>query len=398
MLTLQEVSTHKHQNIRTGYQGATKYMGLDVAPWNHPSAIANYLLQLVKHTIVQGVQVVAPQGYGKTTLATVICHHIHTKRPEFVIKWAGPYEFTHQDDFFGNLEKHVPHVILFDDITGALNQMTDKQIQQNLSSLVQVRKYLDPETKKTPAIIFTISHYSLNVEKSVRAQLQTKIFADFGAEEKSNIDRLARKGTPTYNTLNSFGKIVEEMYTNDKFSLRLGNGVYIEYKTGDPFRCACAITDYNANMLLFAEKDVCETCSQKKVAKYIEPEMLFEKVKNAYGSNGIQALRHTLVKRGHLNAVSNQTATAIAYLEEKLFPNFTTDLAALVQLIYKDGHRRPPTRGYRKHKLEDDLDHEMITNSVEKPIETLEMMQAKKLEESIIAEPKQLTDSNTVQS
>lgn len=379
MPTAQQITDYKYKPPETGYRGPTTYMDLEVAPWNHPASLANYLLQLVKHTIVQGVQVIAPQGYGKTTLATVIAHHIHLARPDFMIKWAGPYEFTHQEDYFNSLEKHVPHVILFDDITGALNQMTDKQIQSNLSSLVQVRKYLDPETKKTPAIVFTLSHYSLNTEKSVRAQLQTKIFADFGTEERSNIDRLAPKNSPTYNMLINYGEIVQKMYTKDEFSLSLGNGKLIPYKTGDPFRCACAITDYSAQMILFAEKDMCDRCTQRKYQKFVEPEVIFNAIKDAYTEHGIQALRHALVKRGHLMAVSNKTAAAIAYLEDKVLSSFTTDYDRLVQLIYKDGHKKIPKRPYRQHKLEDEVDKVLQRNIIEKPIETLEEQKNKKL-------------------
>lgn len=367
-MLIQQIEGLKATAKKEGYKGPTTYMGLEVAPWHHPTSIANYLLQMVKHTIVQGVQVVAPQGYGKTTLATVIAHHIHEKRPDFTIKWAGPYEFTHQEDFFSRLEKHTPHVILFDDITGALNQMTDKQIQNNLSSLVQVRKYLDPETKKTPAILFTISHYSLNVEKSVRAQLQTKLFADFGSEERSNIDRLASKHSPAYNTLLSYGQIVEKMYTKDKFSLKLGNGKAIEYETGNPFRCACAITDYNAGMLLFAEKDICDICAQKKTVKYLEPELIFDQIKHSYNDNGIQALRHSLVKRGHLSAISDHTARALAYVEETIFSNFTTDFEALVDLIYKDGHKRKPKRLYRHRKEEEALTKKLVSLAKDVPV------------------------------
>lgn len=367
-MLIQDLDQHKTYTGKPGYQGPTKYMGYEVAPWHHPTSIANFLLQMVKHTIVQGVQIIGPQGYAKTTMATVLAHHIHVQRPDFIIKWAGPYEFTHQDDYFSKLEKHVPHMIIFDDITGALNRMSEKQIQENLSSLVQVRKYLDPETKKTPAILVTISHYSLNTEKSIRAQLQTKIFADFGSEERSNIDRLAAKHTPEYNTLLSYGKIVEDMYTKDKFSLRLGNGKTLEYDTGKPFRCACAITNYSAGMVLFAEKDVCDLCSQTKVAKYVEPEVLFEKIHHAYHEFGIQALRHALVKRGHLRAISDKTAAALAYVEEQVFSNFTTDNEALVDLIYKDGHKRAPKRMYRRRKDEEKLTKDIASVSKDVPI------------------------------
>jgi len=180
------------------------------------------------------------------------------------------------------------------------------------------------------------------------------------------------KGTPTYNTLLAYGELAERMYTKDKFSLMIGNHRIIEYETGKPFRCACTISNYGATMTLFAKDDVCEICTQKYYARTVEPKIIFDMMEHSYGQAGIQALRFALVKRGHLNAVTSKTASAIAYVEEKLFPVFTTDLAELVLLIYKDGHRRAPKHTYRRRAIEDATDKELIKNVVMKPIENLE--------------------------
>lgn len=375
-MQMSELDVYQGAPERSGYAGPTWYKvpgyeeAFEVAPWNHPSSLANYLLKLVKHTIVQGVQVMGPQGYGKSSVSSVVAHHIHVADPRFVVRWAGPYEFTHQEEYFETLEKLVPHVIIFDDVTGALNSMTEKQIQKNFNSLTQIRKFLDPN-KKTPAIFFVCSHYSLNVDKGIRAQMPTRIFVDFGAEERTNILRIADRNHPSYKTMLNYSQLVEQILVNDEFQLKLGNGKKITYKTDNPFRCACVVSNYNANLMLFAEKDVCERCVQKQYQQFIDPEKLYQIVKSAYGEIGVQALRHSMVKRGHLGAVSSKTAAAIAFLEESIFPLYTTNFDQMTKFIYKSEHRKTPKHVYRKRKLEEELSDQFAKIALKKPIEDL---------------------------
>lgn len=358
MKSIQEVLQYKPKEIG-GYMGPTTYQGLECAPWNHPTHLANTILDWVKHTVMYGVQIIGPPGHAKSTLAEVIAHHIHLKNPDFKVVWAGAYEFTHQKQFFESLPKYMPHVVIFDDISGALGRLKESEINANFEALTTIRWILDPERGKTPVVLCPVYHYSKKLEKAFRAQFGMTIFAGFGNEERTNIDTLAMKGTTAYKALRQYSDVYQDMYNNHAFSLYLGNGKKIDYKTDDPFRCVCALSQTDAHLTLIDEKDVCDLCTKKTMEKWVEAEELFDKIKTAYGTNGIQGLRFALLRRQHYRCITPKTAVALDYIENKLLNLYKTDMEKLVDLIYKDGKKRAPKRLYHKRKEEDALTQEI---------------------------------------
>src|SRR3972149_3853011 len=117
-LKLEQVTLYKPQHEKHRSSSIVNYYGVDIEPWNHPASIANRILNYIQHTYNFGCQFIAPMGHGKTTAM----------------------------------------IIIVDDITGALKQMTDKEIEANFETLTKIRWIIDPATGKTPTIIFVAYH------------------------------------------------------------------------------------------------------------------------------------------------------------------------------------------------------------------------------------------------
>lgn len=369
-ISIQELSDAKKKTSGK-YEGTTTYnvqgTPYEVPPWSHPASIANDIINVLQHTKFYLMQIVAPPGHGKTTFAKVITHHIHTKHPDFKIKWAGSLEFTQQRQFFESLPKY-PHIVIFDDISAALGQMSEKEVEKNFEALTTVRWILDPVEGKIPIIIMTTSHYSKKVEKSIRAQSMMTVFAAFGNEERTNIDTLAEKGSLPYKTLKNYGYLYTKMLREHKFHLPLPSGIYLEYQTDKPFRVACSISKLDAKLTLYSDKDECDICSKKKLKKQIPPKELYDRVIKAYGRYGEQVLRHALFKRGYRLAIHPEAAIASAFIED-LLSKYTTDYESLWKLFYTEKHQKVPDRLYRKRKQESEIMGELDKVSVELPAE-----------------------------
>lgn len=290
-------------------------------------------------------------GFGKTSAATVIAHHIHIKRPEFLVVWGDSEDFKDLKGFLARQPKQ-PLIIIFDDITGALKTMGEKEMQANFNILTKIRWEIDPDNGKIPVFTFVTYHYSKNVEKEFRAVLGTSAFCGFGNEEQTNLDSIAPKGTLARFQMERFSKIASKMFSTHEFYLRTGNGARQRYETDNPLRPFCSVTGNDGYITVFSEKDVCNHCSKKKTLLYVAPEKVYERIKEAYGKHGISALKMALWRRGHYLALGNKTAVASDFIEKRLFPTLSTDFKGLTEQIFKADKKRAPKRIYH-HKQED---------------------------------------------
>lgn len=364
MTTIEELESFKPSDHKKKiYSNTTKYFDCDVSPINHPAALANYILNVVEHTKMAGCNFIGAMGWGKSTSATVISHHIHLKRPEFNVVWGEAEDFMNINEFLNSLPKCQPVIINFDDITGAWKQMSDKDMEANFNTLTKIRWIIDPKGE-TPVIVFTTSHYSRSLEKQLRAVLGITAVCSFGNEERTNSDLLAPKGTLARFCLERFARIAVKMFSDHEFYLKTPYQTKIRYETDKPLRPFCALVGTEGYIITYSKEDCCNVCSKPKTkSRFVEPEKIYEIIKKAYGKVGVQALKLALWKRGHYAALGKDLAPANNFIEKKVFPNLSTDFAELVNVIYRQAKKKPPTRLYHKRKLEDETLVELKANS-----------------------------------
>lgn len=366
---LEDPNYVKEQRKAKKHSDSVDYFGVNIGPYNHPTTIANILLNVVHHKKVFGLQAIGEMGTGKSQfIATIIHHIVCTNRSEFVVMWVGAYEFQHMDDFLNSLPKYQPVVIVFDDISGALKEMSEKDLNHNFQVLTRIRWILDPEKGETECLIFTTGHYSRTTSKSFRAILGLVCLLSFGNEEATNLDLLTAKNTFGRVELLRFKKISETMFTQHNFEIRRGVN-RILCKTDEPLRASCVLSGTNGYTIVFAKADCCNICSKKPTAKYVEPKKILEIIKNAYGAHGVQALKLAMYKKGKYHALGKKIAPALSFIEQKVFPTLTTNYDKLVDEIYIDAKKKPITRLYHKRQLEESTLKELQDNSIFQDLE-----------------------------
>jgi hypothetical protein len=412
MTKLEQVEVYKYQPMKAGYAGPTWYMGKEVPPWSHPATIANNMLDVLYHKRFRGLMIIGTMGDGKTKLAQTLAHQIHMKASEgfevivedietgkelkqtvkwnFRVVWAGEHEFTHQDEFYKSLPK-VPHIIIYDDISGALKQIGEKQLEANFSTLTQIRWKLD-SSGEIPSVVIVNYHYSKNLEKEFRSVLgMTTIFTEISSEERTNIDTLAPRGSQAHYMLKNFDKVSKPMFTEHKFNLYLPNGKKLDYITDHPFRCACAITKDDGKIILFAKHDTCDICIKKKSHRIVSAKVVWDElVALGYGTYGTTALKVALERRGY-QAAHPYFKYATNFLETKIFPRYDFDCEEMAQYARKQEHKK----GLEKKNPKRRQEKEALKN-----IEQVSEVKYQEIAENStdLEQPKQITDSNTVQS
>lgn len=326
-----------------------KYFGVEVEPWNHPDDIAKYILNMISHTHMFGCQIIAPMGYGKTTAATVIAHHIHMKDPSFVVVWAEATDFQHLKRFLLSLKKQ-PTIIIFDDISSVLKQMADRDIEKNFEDLTKIRWIIDPANGSIPMITFVNYHYSKNLEKEFRAVLGMTVFLGFGSEEYTNIDTIMPKRSLGRNVVEQFSRMADKMFTTHKFSLMHSTGRVVEYETDKPGRIMCAVMGKEARLIVFAKEDQCALCSQTKFRKHADSMDVYQQVYSIYKSYGRKAWMIAAQKRGYYT-FNPQINTALNFIENDILTKFSINWPELAEIIKKDNATKRE-RMYHKRKEE----------------------------------------------
>lgn len=420
ILTREEILSHNHLDQKPGYKGPTNYKvgdkNYEVAPWNHPASLARTILAWVIHTVFYGVYIVAPMGHGKTTIAQTITHFVHLiaskgimvngilVKYNFRIVWAGAHEFTHQEQFFNSLPKRVPHIIIFDDTSGALKQLKESDMEKQFSTLTIVRDIIDPGVKQTPVICIVVGHYSKNLEKEFRAQLGMSIYASFGNEELTNLDSIAKKGTDAYLTLNTFADLYGGMFDSHKFTLYLPNGSPRTYITDHPFRACASITKTGGRIILFSKYDVCDACKQKHVTRLVPARIVYERIKEAYKRAGIQALQASLFKQGYTNAVDKNLGGAMNFIDKEIDPVYDYDKKEMLELIWAEKHKPVPTRSYTKRSTNSKIISILDQNAIIFDNDQIEKKSKENLNQAFLeytpgnnTETKSITSTNTTE-
>ena len=339
------------------------YFGAQIEAWNHPAHIAKYILNHIQHTHTFGCQFIAPMGFGKTTAASVIAHHIHKKDERFSVIWGESTDFQHLRRFLTNLPKE-PMIIIFDDITGALKEMSDKDMEKNFEDLTKIRWIVDPEKGEVPIITFVCYHYSKNLEKEFRAVLGMSVFLSFGAEEHTNIDTILPKRTMGRRNLEYFSRVSDMMFTQHEFKLMHSNGQVITYKTDQPGRLTCAVMGKDSKLIMISKQDQCEKCAKTHFLRFTETQKILDEIKEIYKGAGKKALRIECMKRGFLPFHPNVNA-AIGFIEDKILSRFYVKWDEMAELLRKDY----PSKRNRLRKKENESMEEFEKNMTVIPLE-----------------------------
>ena len=365
--SVQQLLEYQYKKPDIGYNRTTKYIigeqSYDVPRWNHPRYLVWKVLNRVYYKHFWGIMIIGSMGDGKTSAAQCIVHEIHSAAKtfhvgdhqvswNFNVVWAGTHEFLNQKKFYAALPK-VPTIVVFDDVSGALDQVSGSELAANFNALTTIRHILDPDKGEIPCIVIVNFHYSKDLEKKIRSQLNMTLYTGISSEETDNISRMAKHHSSSYKTLKHFRSIATTMFDKHKFYLQVSGSRGIEFPLEKPFRPLAAISDDWSDIILYSNRAACDTCIQakKKLRKIIPVKELYDMIqKGVYRHAGIKALQHIAINRGYVGAGNDYLVHAIAHLERDFLPVYDFDWVEMVDEIrrrhnWKD---KPKSRRIKK--------------------------------------------------
>ncbi len=378
MPTLQEIEEYRPKpTVSPNYQGTTHYNvnGIDYEcnPTNHPASLANFILQQLKFKHYAGAQIIGGMGAGKTSFVQCVCFQLRKKAPEYQVIWAEAEQWTDLKAYLETLPKGVPLILVLDDTTGSSRAIARQKMEENFNALTRIRWILDPVKGEANCIVMAITHYGLSEAKQIRSVLPICCMLEISLEERTNLDRIAPKGTIARRILDRYIKISDRMYLDEEFYLlTMDEERKLYYKTDNPMRIAAVITGQDARIILFSKDDTDEQSRKKHVGKTVSGQEFYDIVKRNHKYTGIKALSITMAKRGYTQALPSSVESVCQSLERNYFSKYNTDYSQVVEAIRKDQKKGKPKRPYRHHDIEDNVVKELDKISIIKEIEQVQ--------------------------
>ena len=347
----QKIQTHTQKQKANYYQGPTLYRGTLINVKHSIRRVSRTLLQLLVKTQFASLNIIGIPGSGKTTCAVNIVTDLvemaaKERNMNFIVMHAGPEELRNLGNFLDSVPKHQNVVVVFDDVSKALDRLSGADQAEVFEKLTTTR-----HTTGGRLCFINLFHYSYAHQKSVKSQSVITIYTSCSLVEKGNI--IAMLGTSNklaISKLRKFMKVYNASTMYDKFELPLGPNNMQEYIAEHPFRPCFVINLTQAHLALFMVLEESPFWPPEKNLKIVNMGFLKNLIDQKYGRDGHAALRFHSLQRGYINTANKTIAQAYRFIQDEVVNKYRVNWIELHKL-YGD----VSIKIYRKRQQEKEM-------------------------------------------
>ena len=251
--------------------------------------------KILKHNSVTGYTGIinaGMSGTGKTTWTKFLVHNLHQAMPAVVIDWFEQYDLVNIDNIIHSLTKGVPHIIVFDDASFALDDLPKKEINKLAQVLTRIRH----EVKANVITIMNI-HYSKAIGKYWR-NIPFYFLTSISSEETQSYEDVFGSGAKW--KLRDFSYLFHNMMLDGGWKVEIDawKGKAYQYWTNKPFRVGLASELNRLHFFLYV-RDSCGICDPDYATQRVisAPDMVESLIKS-YNKNQVRStLRYYMFTR-----------------------------------------------------------------------------------------------------
>jgi len=267
-----------------------------------PFPIVKRILTHNSVTGYTGIINAGQSGTGKTTWTKWLVHQLHNHMSSVVIDWFDQYEIQNIDDVINNLTKGVPHIIIFDDASFAMDDLPKKEINKLAQVLTRIRHVV-----KANVISIINIHYSKAIGKYWR-NIPFYFLTSISNEELGSYEDVFGSGAKW--KLRDFSYMFHDMMLDGGWRIQIDawKDEYYRYKTNKPFRIGLA-SELNRLHFFTYVKDSCAMCDKEfDTKRVLSARDLVDQLVSAYNKPQLRStLRYYLLTRkGMSNAVDRR--------------------------------------------------------------------------------------------
>ncbi len=291
-----------------GYDGPTNYRTPDgvvhqINKFHQPRNIIDDIHYGCQSRDFIGVQLIGGMGSGKTTLATFIAHELHKKHP-YKIVWIGKNDIPHADKIINELTLE-PHIIIFDDVSKALEGLPMDRKKKIIQAFLEIRHAKGKENARKVISLVNVHHFYA-WEKTWRMQNVFSIFTEITNQEMIKVIKDQVNGRD-FHYVDKFSKLSYQMFFKNKFELQIAPHVNRTFITNNPFRMALVTYAGRLKFMLYPSSK-CRLCEKNadSTKRMIPAKHLVDIAMKRYGSAMSTIMKLECMSRGFKRAVSKK--------------------------------------------------------------------------------------------
>jgi hypothetical protein len=329
--TAQQTFSQKREvTSKPYYEGPVKYRGQDIN-WKYSiSRVTKTLRRGLERSQFASLNMIGIPGSGKSVGAGNIVTDIIEKESkekgrEYNLYWMGADDLRNLEQVIDNLPKYQNNIVVFDDVSKALEQLSKSEQSELFASLTTTR-----HTTQGRLLFVNLYHYTFSDLKEIRAQGVVIIYTSVTLAEYGNLSAML-PGKSGQKVLQSFSRLYESAFMNGFFMLRTHDKAKekIKYEEDKPFRICLVVNLFKPHLALFMKLDNGYQAPADTEKVTVPNKKVIEQVQKAYGHNGLQALKWMCLLKGHKLSSGRDAIRAWQYVQKKIQGVYTINYRTL---------------------------------------------------------------------
>lgn len=295
-----------------------KWKGVDMIRNHSIKATANDIVQAITNSDLISINVIGKQGTGKTTIAKVIAHLVHSMSDiPFAINVFGKEELINLGDTVANLTP-TNQIIIFDDVSFLGSGASKKQLDMIQSVLTTIRHL--PGGKDVKIILIKNFHYTKAVSPFLRQNDFTYI-SSVDPNEVKNLNDLL--GADYSRTIDMLADLRSEALLKNVFTIKLGKKFKFTYYAKKPFLPYIYTNGRNTRIVVCPTREwiqpICSICSAAtSEASLINVEKFKEEFDKAFGDHTTKYIVKQMLKEQGITTYGKTYTQGRRYLDKAL--------------------------------------------------------------------------------
>ncbi len=311
-----------HTDAKQNKPIVQKWHGEDMIRVHSVRASVKEILQVSQALDVVKVGIIGEPSTGKTTLALLLAHLIHTMSKKindipFALRQFGKEEFLNMSKTLESLSP-TNYVLYFHDLSFLTANASKKQIEQVKQIITEIRHL----RKDVKIILIYDYHYTLGLDKYLR-QANFRFFTSIGSSEMDNMLKMV--GARNSRLLSDFEKKFVQMTTKMKAKFRITENKYFIYNYKNPFVPCLFWNNAKLRYIVFPKREwlekVCSICSEA-TGDLLESEIsipkFIEQSNAKFGPGTFEAAVKLELFANGMNVYSSPVVAAQRYLSKAL--------------------------------------------------------------------------------
>ena len=356
----------KYKGIHTTlFQDPTTFKKHVIIGSQSPNPIIDNILNYLSVTGFVHILNCGMSGTGKSTWTRHLIHGLHTKK-NFQVHWYHRDEIQQLDTIISSLTKGLNHIIVLDDASFALEELT----KEKLANLAKRLTYIRHDVKAEVVLIMNV-HYSKALRKFFRAVPFT-FLTSISMEEVQSFQDLF--GGYSRYKLKDFSYYYQQMMFRKQWTITMDkwNNKTVTYKTNEPFRLGLACEGNYLHFFVYT-KNSCAVCDPDFATKRIvDPKEMVDQLTGSYGIQNARSIMRLYSFAKHGKKVLDSTRTSIWHTLSEFDKNNAVDWDDVNRILDETMVNRRKRTYVKKQGMEQTLEElNKKTKALERERETL---------------------------